>query len=44
MACSSRAKNYIVPVDATIAHDEDIPIEAVRISDITRPMSGMPGA
>jgi uncharacterized caspase-like protein len=36
-------ENYIVPVDATIARDEDIPIEAVRISDITRPMSGMPG-
>jgi uncharacterized caspase-like protein len=36
-------ENYIVPVDATIARDEDIPIEAVRISDITRPLSGAPG-
>jgi uncharacterized caspase-like protein len=36
-------ENYIVPIDATIARDEDIPIEAVRISDITRPLSGAPG-
>jgi uncharacterized caspase-like protein len=37
-------ENYIVPVDATIARGEDIPIEAIRISDITRPLSGTPGA
>jgi uncharacterized caspase-like protein len=37
-------ENYIVPVDATIARAEDIPIEAMRISDITRPLSGTPGA
>ncbi len=36
-------ENYIVPIDATIARDEDIPIEAIRISDFTRPLSGTPG-
>ena len=37
-------ENYIVPVDAGIRRDQDIPIEAVRISDFTRPLAGMPGA
>ena len=37
-------ENYIVPIDATIARGEDLPIEAIRISDITRPLSGTPGA
>ena len=36
-------ENYIVPVDAGIRRDQDIPIEAVRISDFTRPLAGMPG-
>src|SRR4029077_13955722 len=36
--------NYIVPIDATIRRDEDIPIEAIRISDFTRPLAGTPGA
>jgi uncharacterized caspase-like protein len=36
-------ENYIVPVDATLSRAEDIPIEAMRISDITRPLSGTPG-
>ncbi|HKD24645.1 MAG TPA: caspase family protein [Xanthobacteraceae bacterium] len=37
-------ENYIVPVDASIRRDEDIPIEAIRISDFTRPLAGTPGA
>jgi hypothetical protein len=37
-------ENYIIPVDATITRSEDIPIDATRISDITRPLSGTPGA
>ena len=37
-------ENYILPVDAIINRDEDIPIEAIRISDLTRPLSGAPGA
>jgi uncharacterized caspase-like protein len=36
-------ENYIVPIDATIRRDEDIPIEAIRISDFTQPLAGMPG-
>jgi uncharacterized caspase-like protein len=36
-------ENYLVPVDATIRRDEDIPIEAFRISDFTRPLAGLPG-
>jgi len=37
-------ENYIVPIDATIRRDEDIPIEAIRISDFTRPLAATPGA
>ena len=36
-------ENYIVPIDASIRRDEDIPIEAIRISDFTRPLAGTPG-
>src|SRR5262249_45059735 len=34
-------ENYLVPVDARIARDSDIPIEAVRVSDYTRPLAGL---
>jgi uncharacterized caspase-like protein len=37
-------ENYIVPIDATIRRDEDVPIEAIRISDFTQPLAGTPGA
>ena len=36
-------ENYFVPIDASIRRDEDIPIEAIRISDFTRPLAGTPG-
>src|SRR5579871_6497989 len=36
-------ENYIVPIDATIARDDDIPIEAVRVSDFTRSLAGTAG-
>ena len=36
--------NYIVPVDADIARVDDIPIQAVRVSDLVQPLSGLPGA
>src|SRR6516165_9780926 len=36
--------NYFVPIDATITRDEDIPIEAFRISDLTRPLAGLRGS
>ncbi len=36
--------NYIVPVDARIARDADVPIEAVKISDFTHALATIPGA
>ncbi|MFB9266416.1 caspase family protein [Bradyrhizobium erythrophlei] len=32
-------ENYFVPVDAKIARDTDVPVEAIRISDYTRQLS-----
>ena len=32
-------ENYFVPIDAKIARDADIPAEALRISDYTRPLA-----
>src|SRR3954462_1365783 len=34
-------ENYFVPVDARIARDADIPAEALRISDYTRPLAAL---
>ncbi len=34
-------ENYYVPVDAKIARDSDIPVEALRISDYTRPLTAL---
>ena len=34
-------ENYFVPVDAKIAHDTDVPLEAVRVSDYTRPLAAL---
>jgi uncharacterized caspase-like protein len=34
-------ENYFVPVDAKIARDTDVPIEAVRISDYMRPLASL---
>jgi uncharacterized caspase-like protein len=34
-------ENYIVPIDAKIARDSDIPIEAVRVSDYARPLAAL---
>jgi uncharacterized caspase-like protein len=33
-------ETYLVPTDARLARDSDIPIEAVRISDLVRPLAG----
>jgi uncharacterized caspase-like protein len=35
--------NYFVPVDADIAHDVDVPLQAIRISDFTQPLTSLPG-
>src|SRR4051794_35125608 len=34
-------ENYFVPVDARIARDTDVPVEAIRISDYTRQLSAL---
>jgi len=34
-------ENYFVPIDAKIARDSDIPVEALRISDYTRPLAAL---
>ena len=36
-------ENYFIPVDADIKRDVDIPIQAIRISDFTRPLAALPG-
>ncbi|MCC8955667.1 caspase family protein, partial [Bradyrhizobium sp. Pear77] len=35
-------ENYFVPVDAKIARDTDIPVEAIRISDYSHQLSALP--
>lgn len=35
-------ENYLVPVDARIARDSDVPLEAIRLSDLVRPLAGLP--
>lgn len=34
--------NYFVPVDADIQRDVDVPLQAVRISDLTQPLASLP--
>lgn len=36
-------ENYFVPVDADIARDVDVPLQAIRVSDFTQPLAAMPG-
>lgn len=35
-------ENYFVPVDAKIARDTDVPVEAIRISDYSHLLSALP--
>jgi uncharacterized caspase-like protein len=35
-------ENYFIPVDSTINHDTDIPIEGLRISDYIRQLAAIP--
>jgi len=35
--------NYLVPVDARLERDSDIPIEGVRLFDLLRPLADAPG-
>jgi uncharacterized caspase-like protein len=34
-------ENYFVPVDAKVAHDADVPLETLRLSDYTRPLAAL---
>jgi uncharacterized caspase-like protein len=34
-------ENYFVPIDAKIARDSDVPAEALRLSDYTRPLAAL---
>ena len=34
--------NYFLPIDAKIANPADVPIQALRISDLTRPLAALP--
>jgi uncharacterized caspase-like protein len=34
-------ENYFAPIDAKIARDSDLPAEALRLSDYTRPLAGL---
>ena len=35
--------NYFVPVDADLARDVDVPLQAVRVSDFAQPLAALPG-
>ncbi|BCM18181.1 caspase family protein [Mesorhizobium sp. J8] len=35
-------ENYFLPVDAQIANPADVPLQALRLSDITRSLAGLP--
>ncbi|MGO9628225.1 MAG: caspase domain-containing protein [Xanthobacteraceae bacterium] len=35
-------ENYYVPVDADLARDVDVPLQAVRISDFAQPLASLP--
>lgn len=34
-------ENYLVPVDARLAHSSDVPLEAVRLTDLTGPLAAI---
>jgi uncharacterized caspase-like protein len=35
-------ENYLIPVDANVQRETDLALNAIRISDLTRPMSSLP--
>ena len=35
-------ENYVIPADARLERDTDIPIDAVRLTDLIRPLAGTP--
>jgi hypothetical protein len=36
-------ENYFVPVDADLARDVDVPLQALRVSDFMQPLAALPG-
>ncbi len=34
-------ENYLVPIDARIERDADVPLAAIRVSDLTRPLAAL---
>jgi len=36
-------ENYFVPVDADLARDVDVPLQAMRVSDFAQPLAALPG-
>jgi uncharacterized caspase-like protein len=36
-------ENYFIPIDADITRDVDIPLQAIRISDLIQPLAALPG-
>jgi uncharacterized caspase-like protein len=40
-ALQLEGENYLLPVDANITHDSDVPPRTVRLSDFTRPMAAL---
>ena len=36
-------ENYFVPVDADLARDVDVPLQAMRVSDFMQPLAALPG-
>jgi hypothetical protein len=39
-AVQFEGENYLIPVDARLARENDIPLEAVRLSDVLQPLAG----
>src|SRR5271157_274920 len=35
--------NYVVPIDATLRRDADVPIEAIRVGDFVHALATLPG-
>jgi uncharacterized caspase-like protein len=34
-------ENYLVPVDARLSRDSDVPLEAIRVNDLVKPLSSL---
>jgi len=43
-AAQSQGQNYLVPVDAQIGRDSDVPLQALRLSDLIQEMMSLPAA